>query len=117
MLSVLGMKCRLLAQPLDSDFPPSLRGCFPPLAAISDPLRTAAQRLDPAAMDPLYVLLHSLPETGKVKVIGIYSSKALAEAAETRARLLPGFADESDGFTIEQYEVDEDHWPRGFVRL
>lgn len=69
------------------------------------------------AMTPLFVLLHSLPETGKVKVIGIYSSRALAEEAEGRSRELPGFVDEPDGFTIEQYEVDRDHWPRGFVRL
>jgi hypothetical protein len=68
-------------------------------------------------MDPLYVLLHSLPETGRVKVIGIYSSRALAEEAADRARALPGFLEEPDGFTIEQYEVDNDHWPRGFVRL
>ena len=68
-------------------------------------------------MEPLFVLLHSLPETGKVKVIGIYSSRALAEEAEERSRSLPGFADEPDGFTVEQYEVDRDHWPRGFVRL
>lgn len=71
----------------------------------------------PKTMDPLFVLLHSLPETGKVKVIGIYSSKALAEAAEERTRVLPGFAEEPDGFTIERYEIDKDHWPRGFVRL
>lgn len=68
-------------------------------------------------MEPLFVLLHSLAETGRVKVVGIYSSRALAEAAEERTRLLPGFADELDGFSIEQYEVDRDHWPRGFVRL
>lgn len=68
-------------------------------------------------MDPLFVLLHSLPETGKVKVIGIYSSRQLAEEAEVRSRELPGFTDEPDGFTIEQYEIDRDHWPRGFVRL
>lgn len=68
-------------------------------------------------MDPLYVLLHSLPETGRVKVVGIYSSKSLAEEAEDRARALPGFSDEPDGFVIEQYEVDRDHWSRGFVRL
>jgi hypothetical protein len=72
---------------------------------------------DLTAMDPLFVLLHSLPETGRVKVIGIYSARALAEAAERRSRLLPGFAEEPEGFTIEQYEVDVDHWPRGFVRL
>lgn len=68
-------------------------------------------------MEHLYVLLHSLAETGRVKVIGIYTSRALAEAAEERSRLLPGFADEPEGFSIEQYEVDQDHWPRGFVRL
>ncbi|MCL6697948.1 hypothetical protein LZ496_04005 [Sphingomonas sp. NSE70-1] len=68
-------------------------------------------------MDALFVLLHSLPETGKVKVVGIYSARSLAEAAEERTRLLPGFSDEPDGFTIKQYEVDKDHWPRGFVRL
>ena len=68
-------------------------------------------------MDALFVLVHSLPDTGRVKVIGIYSSKELAEAAEKRSRLLPGFAEEPDGFTIERYEVDKDHWPRGFVRL
>ena len=68
-------------------------------------------------MDPLYVLLHSLPQTGRVKVVGIYSSRALAEAAEERSRALPGFSEEPDGFTIERYEVDKDHWSRGFVRL
>jgi hypothetical protein len=68
-------------------------------------------------MDALFVLFHSMAETGRVKVIGIYSSRALAEEAETRSRLLPGFAEEPDGFTIEQFEVDKDHWPRGFVRL
>ena len=68
-------------------------------------------------MDPLFVLLHNPPETGRVKVIGIYSSRALAEAAIERARILPGFIEEPDSFTIDQYEVDKDHWPRGFVRL
>ena len=68
-------------------------------------------------MDPLFVLLHSLPETGRVKVVGIYSSRALAEGAMERSSVLPGFAEEPEGFTIEQYEIDKDHWPRGFVRL
>jgi hypothetical protein len=68
-------------------------------------------------MAHLYVVLHSLPETGRVKVVGIYSSKALAEGAEEQARALPGFCEEPGGFTIEQYEVDRHHWPRGFIRL
>ena len=68
-------------------------------------------------MDPLFVVLHDPPETGKAKVIGIYSTRDLAEAAVERSRLLPGFVHEPDGFVIHQYEVDKDHWPRGFVRL
>ena len=68
-------------------------------------------------MDALYLLLHNPPETGKVKVIGVYSAEALAEGARARARQLPGFADEADGFTISLIEVDKDQWPRGFVRL
>ena len=68
-------------------------------------------------MDPLFVLLHNPPETGRVKVIGIYSSQALAEEAIERTRILPGFVDDPDSFTIDQYEVDKDHWLRGFVRL
>ena len=72
---------------------------------------------DQVSREPLYVLLHSLPETGRVKVVGIYSSRAFAEEAHDRARALPGFSDEPDGFVIDQYEVDKDHWPRGFIRL
>jgi hypothetical protein len=68
-------------------------------------------------MGSLYLLLHNPPETGRVKVIGVYSSKALAEEALERAQQLPGFADEADGFTISSIDVDHDQWPRGFVRL
>jgi hypothetical protein len=30
---------------------------------------------------------------------------------------LPGFVEDPDSFTVHRYEIDEDHWPRGFVRL
>jgi len=65
----------------------------------------------------LFALLHSLPETGRVKIVGIYSTRPLAEEAEERSSLLPGFCEEPHGFSIEQYEVDADHWSRGFIRL
>jgi len=68
-------------------------------------------------MDALYLLLHNPPDTGKVKVIGVYSTEALAEDAMDRARQLPGFAEEEDGFSISTIQVDRDQWPRGFVRL
>ena len=65
----------------------------------------------------LFVVLHDPPESGRVKVLGIYSSSELAEAALERARALPGFDKEPDVFVIHRYELDKDHWPRGFVRL
>lgn len=68
-------------------------------------------------MDPLFLLLHDPPETGKTKVIGIYSSEGLAEAAIERIRILPGFIDRPDNFNIYRYEMDEDHWSRGFISL
>ena len=67
-------------------------------------------------MDPLFLVLHGPPETGKIKVIGIYSSEELAEAAVERARVLPGFVERPD-FHIIKYDVDEDHWTRGFISL
>ena len=68
-------------------------------------------------MEPLFVVLHDPPETGRAKVIGIYSSEELALAAIERTKALPGFSDEPHGFAIHRYEIDQDHWPRGFVRL
>jgi hypothetical protein len=68
-------------------------------------------------VDALFVVLHNPPEAEKLKVIGIYSTELLAEAAVRRMRALAGFLDNPDGFLIHRYEVDEDHWPRGFVRI
>ena len=68
-------------------------------------------------MGALFALFHDPPETGRVKVIGVYSSRELAEGAMQRARSLPGFAEDPDCFKIDEYEIDRDHWPRGFVRL
>ena len=67
--------------------------------------------------DPMFVVLHDPPASGRAKVIGIYSSQDLAHAAIERARVLPGFANEPDDFVVHRYELDKDHWPRGFVRL
>ncbi|MFG2059255.1 hypothetical protein ACGFI9_35085 [Micromonospora sp. NPDC048930] len=52
-----------------------------------------------------------------VKLLGIYSSDAVAAERIRRARLLPGFADEPDRFQIGEYDLDEDHWTEGFVRV
>ena len=80
---------------------------------VADPVREG----DSNGMDRLLVVLHNPPDTGRVKVIGLYSSEAMAEEAVKRARCLPGFIDQPDCFTTTPYELDKDHWPRGFVRL
>lgn len=60
--------------------------------------------------------VHAFPDSSEsVKLIGIYSSRELAEAAVRRALALEGFRDIPDGFSIDCYTVDKDHWAEGFV--
>ena len=74
--------------------------------------------------------LHMLPdEIEDVKTIGIYSSRETAEAAVDRLKHQPGFqdlpnlVDEADfsrpgtpeGFYIDAYEIDSDHWESGYI--
>lgn len=53
-------------------------------------------------------------ERDDCSLIGIYSSRAKAEAALSRAKLLPGFCDAPEYFLIDEYALDEDHWTQGF---
>lgn len=50
-----------------------------------------------------------------VKFIGVYSSREKAQAAVARLGRLPGFVDAPDGFHIDEYRVDQDHWAEGYV--
>jgi hypothetical protein len=52
-----------------------------------------------------------------VKFIGVYSSRALAAAAVERLGTQPGFRDAPDGFHIDAYTIDTDHWAQGFASL
>lgn len=49
-----------------------------------------------------------------VKLIGAYSSLANAEAAVRRLATKPGFAELPDGFSIDEYEIDQDNWVDGY---
>ena len=70
--------------------------------------------------------LHVLPH-GKydVKTIGVYSSKEMALAAVYRLKIQPGFKDfpnminpehdeQADGFSIDEFLIDQDHWQEGY---
>ncbi|MGF7028889.1 DUF7336 domain-containing protein [Sphingobacterium sp. HSC-15S19] len=71
-------------------------------------------------MKHVYLLWHTyVDETlaggEDFKLIGVYSSKELAEAALVRASKFRGFSDQIEGFEISPYEVDTDGWKAGFT--
>ena len=65
-------------------------------------------------MERTYLLQHERPDTDDVKVIGVYSSMASAQAAIERFREQAGFRNYPNCFTIDAYELDKDHWVEGF---
>lgn len=48
------------------------------------------------------------------KVLGLYSSRQLAEERIERARTLPGFRRSPNGFFVHRYVLDTICWPDGF---
>ncbi len=71
-------------------------------------------------MTTVFVLFHTHDlgdgETDD-KLIGIYSSRADAEQAQTRTAVLEGFRDAPVGFVIDPYELGKDHWNTGYVTV
>jgi hypothetical protein len=51
------------------------------------------------------------------KVLGVYSTRVLAEPVQKRAVQLPGFRELPNGFTIDSYDVDRDEWREGYVTV
>ena len=65
----------------------------------------------------VFVLQHSRDLDGcdESKLIGVYRTRESAEAAVARLRAQPGFRMHPDDFSIDRYDLDEDHWIEGFV--
>jgi hypothetical protein len=73
--------------------------------------------------------LHRLPDgTDDAKFIGVYKSRDSAEAAVKRLKTQPGFSefpiiidfetdDNDQGFHVEEYQLDQDHWAEGFISI
>ena len=59
----------------------------------------------------------NLPDGEDVKIIGIYSLRTKAEGAVARLSTQPGFREAKEGFQIEEYEIDKDHWTEGFTTI
>lgn len=82
-------------------------------------------------MDSVFVLqhLHVLPGGEEdAKVIVVYRSHDAAKAAVSRLSLQPGFRDfpnivspeglgQSEGFYIDEYQLDQDNWAEGYETL
>lgn len=51
------------------------------------------------------------------KLIGVYATPADTTAAQQRASAKPGFKDHANGFTIDAYQIGNDHWADGFQPL
>jgi hypothetical protein len=49
-----------------------------------------------------------------VKMIGVYATEELAQQAIERTLKLQGFRSAPDGFHIDRYEVNKDHWTSGY---
>ncbi|MFL6235847.1 MAG: serine kinase [Thermoanaerobaculia bacterium] len=60
-----------------------------------------------------------------IKIIGVYSSRNAGLAAIERLKTQPGLSDfprlidplideDVSGFYIDEYELDQDHWPDGW---
>ena len=53
-------------------------------------------------------------EEQDVKLLGVYSSRAAAEARIERACQTPGFREHPNTFHIDAYVIDRDEWSSGF---
>jgi homoserine kinase type II len=64
----------------------------------------------------VYVLFHErdLEDAETVKLLGVFSSKALALAAIAYYADKPGFRDYPNNFTIDPYTLDKLQWSEGF---
>ncbi len=52
--------------------------------------------------------------TEDVKIIGIYKLESDALSAVARLQNVNGFNEHIDGFNIDKYELNKDHWSEGF---
>ena len=60
--------------------------------------------------------LHEFPDGEEdTKLIGVYSTRELAERARERMVCQPGFGDLPLGFQICPYQLDKDNWTEGYV--
>lgn len=70
-------------------------------------------------MEVVYVVhhVHLMDDEEDVKLIGVYATEPLAEEAVERLRVQPGFCDTPEGFSIDRYTLNQDHWTAGYITV
>jgi hypothetical protein len=68
-------------------------------------------------MDAAFLVQHSYEVDGEeaYKMIGVYRSEDAARRAVARLLSQPGFKEYPEGFSVERYPLDNDHWVEGFL--
>lgn len=67
-------------------------------------------------MKIVYLLQHLREEDDyeDIKLIGIFSSEDKANESKKKHACLPGFNESPEGFSIDEYKIDQDFWNEGF---
>lgn len=70
-------------------------------------------------MKSVHILQHTYELDGhdETKFIGAYSSKLEAEQAIKRLSQHNGFKYRVEGFVMDEYEINKDHWTAGFSTM
>lgn len=92
------------------------------ISLVSNDLRSPSPDRSRSAASPMstvFILqhVHEFDDGHEdVKLIGVFSSQALARAAQQRVSDQPGFRDLPDGFVISEHHVDgEVGWREGYA--
>lgn len=64
--------------------------------------------------EKVYLVQHVTDDDSPAKIIGIYSSMDQARFAVRRLVSKSGFAEHAEGFHIDPYPINKDHWIDGF---
>ena len=51
------------------------------------------------------------------KLIGVYGTRSDCNEAIARLKHKPGFRDHPEGFQIEEYSLNKDHWTEGLISV
>jgi hypothetical protein len=64
----------------------------------------------------VYLLLHEREDVDgeHIKIIGVFEDHEIASSHINDLRMMPGFKEHPDGFSVEEFTVGECRWTDGF---